>query len=247
MQADPGNPEAAETGDQSRRIPLTRMRGAIARAMSASAAVPQFTLESDASLRALRAIRAETGLHEAGVSVTDYLLAACAGALTTHPRLNASFDEDAILEHVPINVAVAVSLDDGLIAPALRDADRLDLRALAAERARLTAAATAGALTPADVLSATFTISNLGSYGVRRFRALVVPPQAAILAVGAATADDAVALSLSCDHRVIDGAPAAIFLGDVVSALESEIWLRSVSLGPNAGSATRTWLSARAG
>jgi len=245
MQTDPENQIDAEPGEQSRRVPLTRMRRAIARAMAASAAVPQFTLESDASLRALRAIREETTLREDGVSVIDYLLAACAGALAAHPRLNASFDEDAILEHVPINVAVAVSLDDGLIAPAVRDADRLALRELAAERSRLTAAATAGALTPEDVLSATFTISNLGPYGVRRFRALVVPPQAAILAVGAPNADGAVALSLSCDHRVIDGAPAAIFLGELVAALESEAWLRAVSLGSNGRRANQTLLPAR--
>ena len=202
--------------------------------MAASAAVPQFTLESDASLVGLRSVREETGLRGAGVSIVDYLVAACAGALATHPRLNASFDEDAIVEHGPVNVAIAISLDDGLVAPAIRDADRIELRELARERARLIAAAAAGVLTPEELLSGTFTISNLGPYGVRRFRALVVPPQSAILAVGAPTDDGVVALSLSCDHRVTDGVPAARFLRDVVAALEGESWLRAVSLGSSA-------------
>lgn len=205
------------------------MRGAIARAMAASAAVPQFDLESDVSIVALRVVREESGVRAAGVSIVDYLVASCAQALGEHPRLNASFDGDAIIEHIPINVGIAVSLDDGLIAPAICGADRISLREIAAARTRLVAAAAAGTLTAADVTSATFTLSNLGSYGVRRFRALVVPPQAAILAVGASTADGAVALSLSCDHRVVDGAPAALFLGTLIAKLESEPWLRSIS------------------
>jgi pyruvate dehydrogenase E2 component (dihydrolipoamide acetyltransferase) len=205
------------------------MRGAIARAMAASAAVPQFNLESDVSIVALRAVREESGARAGGVSIVDYLVASCAQALAEHPRLNASFDGDAIIEHVPINVGIAVSLDDGLIAPAICGADRIGLREIAAARTRLVAAATAGTLTATEVTSATFTLSNLGPYGVRRFRALVVPPQAAILAVGASTADGGVALSLSCDHRVVDGAPAALFLGTLIAQLESEPWLRSIS------------------
>ena len=194
------------------------MRKAIARAMSASAAVPQFTIEVDADVSALEARRAAAG--DGGTSFPDHLTAACASALVAHPRLNASWAEDTIVEHDEVNIGIAVALDDGLIAPAIRGADRLTLAELAAERVRLTAAAQAGTLGAEDVLSATFTISNLGPLGMRRFRALVVPPQAAILAVGARTGEGLVSLSLSCDHRVVDGAPAAVFLMSVKDLLE---------------------------
>jgi pyruvate dehydrogenase E2 component (dihydrolipoamide acetyltransferase) len=208
-----------------RRVELTRLRRAIAKGMTASAAVPQFTVESDADLRAVAQLR-ETLDTDARPSYADLLTAACAQALVAHPRLNASFDEDAIIEHEEVNIGLAVAVPDGLVAPAVLGADRRSLAELAAERRRLTEAATAGTLTPADLLSATFTISNLGPLGVRRFRALVVPPQAAILAVGRLTADQAMSLSLSCDHRVVDGAPAALFLADVVQRLTDPGWVR---------------------
>ena len=154
--------------------------------------------------------------------------AACARSLVDHQHVNASFDRDAIIRHPSINVAVAVSLDDGLIAPSIQDADRLTLTELAAERLRLTDAAQAGTLTPHETLSATFTISNLGPLGVRRFRALVVPPQAAILAVGMITPEALCSLSLSCDHRVVDGAPAARFLMEVSARLEHPQWIEQL-------------------
>jgi pyruvate dehydrogenase E2 component (dihydrolipoamide acetyltransferase) len=141
-----------------------------------------------------------------------------------HPDVNASYTDDGIVRHEQRNVAVAVALDGGLISPVIAGADTLTLAELGAERVRLTAAANAGTLTPEEVLSATFTISNLGPLGVRRFNALVVPPQAAILAVGALERDS-IALTLSSDHRVLDGAPAALFLGQVRDQLEDEAWL----------------------
>ena len=103
-------------------------------------------------------------------------------------------------------------------------ADKRSLAELAAERARLTAAAKEGGLKPEEILSATFTISNLGPLGVRRFNGLVVPPQAAILAVGTIE-EGTMVLTLSVDHRPLDGAPAALFLGQVRSQLEDEAWL----------------------
>jgi pyruvate dehydrogenase E2 component (dihydrolipoamide acetyltransferase) len=192
--------------------------------MCASATVPQFTIESDADLGALSDLRRSLD-DDARPSYADLLSAVCAQALLAHPRLNASYDEDAIVEHGEINIGLAVAVDDGLVAPAIMGADRRSLTELAAERKRLTDAANAGTLTPADLLSATFTISNLGPLGVRRFRALVVPPQAAILAVGKITDDQSISLSLSCDHRVLDGAPAALFLGDLVTRLENPKWV----------------------
>src|SRR5581483_3590314 len=146
-----------------------------------------------------------------GGSITDVLTAACARALRAHPGVNASFDGDAIVRHREINVGLAVALDDGLLSPAILRADELDLAALAEERTRLVAAARAGRLSGAELSAATFTISNLGPFGIDRFQSLVVPPQAAILAVGAIRADATVSLCLSCDHRVLDGAPVARF------------------------------------
>src|SRR5580704_9165767 len=190
----------ATRGDGSITVPLTRMRRAITRAMSASALVPQFVIEFDVSFAALKALREQLAGPQR-ISYSDFLLAACARTLREHPAVNASFADDCIVRHRDINIAVAVSLEDGLIAPAIHAADTLTLAQLAAERTRLTAAATAGTLQTADILSATFTISNLGPFGVRRFRALVVPPQAAILAVGALTPDGLLSFSLSAEHR----------------------------------------------
>lgn len=206
-------------------VPLTRLRKAVAKSMTASALVPQFTVEVDVALDAVQERRAAWKAAGTRVSVADVLTAAVARTLRAHPRVNASWAATEIVEHDEVNVGLAVSLPDGLVAPAVLGADRLGLAALAAERARLTAAAKAGALTPAELLSATFTVSNLGPYGVSRFRALVVPPQAAILAVGGARPDGTTALALSCDHRVLDGAPAAEFLRDLAGALVAPAWL----------------------
>ncbi len=209
------------------RVPLSRMRRAIVRSMTASAQVPQFAIEIDARLAALAELRARLAADGVRVSYSDVLTAACAAALVAHPNVNASFDDDAIARHAEVNVGLAISLDDGLIAPAVLGADRLSLRELEAERVRLTAAARAGSLTAAEATAATFTISNLGPFGVTRFAALVVPPQAAILAVGGLTEERRLALTLSSDHRVLDGAPAASFLADVVARLEDCAWVEA--------------------
>jgi len=203
--------------------PLSRMRRAIAKTMTASAAIPQFVIEMTLDVRPLRAARERFPVEERP-SYVDALVASVASALRDHPALNASLTDDGVVHHADRNVALAIALDDGLVSPAILRADTLSLAELAAERRRLTAAARAGGLTPEELLSATFTISNLGPLGVRRFQALVVPPQVAILAVGAVE-DDAMALTLSADHRVVDGAPAARFLGQVRARLEEPAWL----------------------
>jgi pyruvate dehydrogenase E2 component (dihydrolipoamide acetyltransferase) len=193
--------------------------------MTASALVPQFTVEVDVPLGELAELRARWRSAGRPVSVADVLTAATARALRSHPRVNASWTDAAILEHADINIGLAVAVPDGLVAPAVLRADTLDLPGLAAERTRLTAAARESRLTPEELLSATFTISNLGPFGVSRFRALVVPPQAAILAVGGPRTDGTTTLALSCDHRVLDGAPAAEFLRDLAGSLTAPAWL----------------------
>lgn len=213
--------------EDSRRHPLTLMRRAIARSMTASALVPQFTIEVDARLDALANWRHHTEAHTP-VSYSDVIIVAAARVLASHPRLNASFAEDAIIEHNEINIGFAYDLPDGLVAPAIRRADTLSLSQVGAQRKRLADAARAGKLGPEELHFTTFTVSNLGTFGIRRFRALVVPPQAAILAVGSLTSERTMSCSLSCDHRVVDGAPAARFLSDFVRLLEEPTWLEEL-------------------
>jgi pyruvate dehydrogenase E2 component (dihydrolipoamide acetyltransferase) len=208
-----------------RRIP-SRMRRAIAKAMTASALIPQFTIEAEARLDALAELRRRLASTGGSISYSDLFVAATARALKRHPLVNSSYADDAILEHQVVNVGVAVALPDGLIAPAIQNADRLTIVEIAQVRKRLSTAALEATLTPEDIFSATFTISNLGPYGVIRFRPLVVPPQAGILGLGAIT-EGRVSLSLSCDHRVLDGAHAAEFLRDLVGSLEHSDWLDS--------------------
>lgn len=199
-----------------RRTPLTPMRRAIADLMTASAQIPQFTLEATAAVGPPQ--------RPEGISHTTVVIAACARTLREFPAVNASYDEDALIEHAEINIGIAVALDQGLIVPVIHYADKQTPQQLDAERRRLNEAARAGALGASDLLGATFTVSNLGPLGIERFRALVVPPQAAILAVGA-ICEERLAVSLSCDHRVLDGASAGVFLNKLVERLEDLHWL----------------------
>ncbi|MDE3101853.1 MAG: 2-oxo acid dehydrogenase subunit E2 [Chloroflexota bacterium] len=207
---------APSAGGAERRIALTRMRRAIADAMTRSAQVPQFQVSRDVDMTAADELR-----RSEGVSFTDLLVAACARALRMHERFRGRFDGDAIVVGDGVHVGVALALADGLIVPVIRDADRKDLKAIAQERERLQQGARAGKL-PADALTgAVFSISNLGTLGVDRFQALVNPPEAAILAVGRLSRAKVLTLTLSVDHRVADGADAARFLSDVAAWLES--------------------------
>ena len=221
-----GSPAGTAAGE--RRIPLTRMRRAIAEAMTRSVReAPQFRVSRDVDMTAADALR-----KRAGVSYTDVLIAACARALAKHERFRARLDGDALVISEAVHVGVAVALDDGLIVTVIRDADRKDLAALKAERERLERGAHAGKLTADALTGAVFTISNLGTLGVDRFEAILDPPQASILAVGRVAerviARDGrpeirrvVSLSLSVDHRIADGADAARFLADITTWLES--------------------------
>lgn len=222
-----------ELEDWETLVPHTRMRRAIAKAMTRSAGVPQFTLQREVQIGRLLALRTELKGEGSAASVTDMLVASVARALRGHPGINSSYRDDGVLLSERIDVGLAIALDQGLIVVRIADADKKSLDELAFERARLDKAARNGELSAHDVSGVTFTISNLGTFGVTRFTALVNPPQAAILAVGAPShpsgaphGSEQICLSLSCDHRVVDGAPAASFLASLAEALEGPDWLR---------------------
>jgi len=188
--------------------------------------VPHFFLSRDVEATALNAAREGAP----GVSHTDLLVACAARTLAKHPRLNASWIDGGARMNQEINVAIAIAVEDAVVTGVIRRAETLALAAIASRRRELADRARAGRLQPSDIAGGTFTISNLGMYGVDAFTAIVVPPQAAILAVGA-VADRIVALNgapavrptvtltLSCDHRIVDGARAAAFLADLVTAM----------------------------
>ena len=167
-----------------------------------------------------------------GVSITDLLVRATAAALRAHPRANAAWADGTIRLNDEVNVGIAVAVDDGLVVPVIHGADRLGLLGIAERREDVVARAREGSLRPEDVERGTFTISNLGMFGVDAFNAVVNAPQAAILAVGRIVdrvvavggmpvVRPMMALTLSCDHRVVDGARAAEFL-DALAALIEE-------------------------
>jgi len=172
----------------------------------------------------------------ARITYTDLLVKLVAAALARHPAVNASWRDGAIARHADVNVGLAVAVDDGLIVPVIHRADTLGLAAIAARREDAVSRAQGGKLRPADIQGGTFTISNLGMFGVDAFNAIVNPPQAAILAVGRIV-DRVVALdgqpvvqptmmlTLSCDHRALDGARAARFLGDLADLVEEPLAL----------------------
>jgi pyruvate dehydrogenase E2 component (dihydrolipoamide acetyltransferase) len=168
--------------------------------------------------------------HGVKVTHTDLLVAAVARALRLHPRMNGSWANDKITLNADVNVALAMAVENAVVTAVIRNSDKIGLGDIAKQRKELAERARANRLQPADITGATFTISNLGMFSVDAFTAIIVPPQAGILAVGA-IADRVVAvngmigvrptlnLTLSSDHRVVDGARAAQFLNDVVLAL----------------------------
>ncbi len=219
-------------------ITLTTVRRLTAQRLAESAReAPHFYLTVVTRADNLLAFRAEANSRRGAdvkITVTDLLIRACATALAAHSEVNASWDDTRILRHRHINIGIAVSIDDGLIVPVVRDADRLTLTEIARVARDLTTRARARKLTPDELAGGTFTISNLGMYGIRQVTAVINPPQAASLAVGEAVrqpvvCDDRVTigttmtLTLSIDHRAVDGATAAIFLTRLKSLIEQPL------------------------
>jgi pyruvate dehydrogenase E2 component (dihydrolipoamide acetyltransferase) len=233
----PAAPAAAE-GDVE-EVPLSAMRRTVARRLVESMrSTPHFYLTITVDAEALLAFRAELnrqlqgGGEDLKVSVNDLIVKACAGLLRTNPDLNVSFGGDKLLLHRRVHVGIAVALDGGLIVPVIRDADTKALTQVAREARELIGRAREGRLAAAELTGGTFTVSNLGMYGIDQFTAVINPPEAAILAVGAAVAEPVATedgalevhrrmrLTLSIDHRALDGATGAGFLAQLRSVLE---------------------------
>ncbi len=200
--------------------------------------IPHFILKREVDVTELIAWREKVkNRYETKVTYTDLLVKICATALAQHPRANASW-HDEIVANDQINVGLAVAVEDGLLVPVVHSADRLGLAAIAARRSELVDRSLSNKLKLDDMQGGTFTISNLGMYGIDTFNAIVNPPQAAILAVGGiiqkyivvngeAQVRPIMTLSLSCDHRVLDGARAAEFLNTIASLMQEPLLLLS--------------------
>ena len=208
--------------------------------------VPHFFVTREVDASALNEARQKLSPEiekSRGVKLThtDLVAALTARVLKKHPRLNSSWTGDGVRANPEINIGLAMAVEAGVVAPVIHNANQIDLGEIAVRRRDLAERARAGKLSPADIAGGTFTISNLGMYGVDAFTAIIIPPQAAILAVGA-IADRAVpvgvgpdarvgirpmmTLTLSSDHRVVDGARAAEFLRDLVEAIGNpQQWL----------------------
>jgi pyruvate dehydrogenase E2 component (dihydrolipoamide acetyltransferase) len=227
---------AAVTADDedTERVPLSRIRKVTARRLAESMrTAPHFYLTRVVDVEELLAFRAtlNAALAPAKVSVNDLIVKACATALRANPVLNVSFTEEHLLVHKRVHVGVAVALEEGLVVPVIRDADRKSVSAIGTETREMAGRAREQRLTPQEMSGGTFTVSNLGMFGVDAFTAVINPPEAAILAVGATRKDvvfrdgeviprDRMTLTLSIDHRACDGATGAAFLGQLTDLLE---------------------------
>jgi pyruvate dehydrogenase E2 component (dihydrolipoamide acetyltransferase) len=217
------------------RVPLTSLRRTIARRLTEAWQAPAFQIAMSADMTRPKGLHdrlaEQTKEGEPRPTVTDILTKACAAALMRHRTVNALWDEDAIELHPSANVGIAVAIDAGLVVPVIHQAERRTIAELAAARADIVTRARANKLRQDDLDGGTFTISNLGMFGVDQFVAVLNPPQAAILAVGAIEskavptetgfeARPLMTMTLTCDHRSLDGATAADFLRTVKAFLE---------------------------
>ena len=221
-----------------------KMRSVIARRLTLSkTTIPHFHLNADIELDALLAMRAQlNGLPESTeatgsqkISLNDLLIKACAGALQAVPEANVSWDGDRIVLYEDAHISVAVAMDAGLVTPVLRYAQRKGIQQISAEVADLVARAKGGKLSSRDYQGGSFSLSNLGMFGVKSFNAIINPPESMILAVGQGVQqfvpDDEgkprlarlMSVSLACDHRVVDGALAALWLQKFKALVENPV------------------------
>ncbi|HUY76816.1 MAG TPA: dihydrolipoamide acetyltransferase family protein, partial [Ktedonobacterales bacterium] len=228
----------ATTGAEVVAVPLTQMRKTIARRLQQSMqTAPHFYVTMTIDATRLAEFNATVNDYAASlprpikVSVNDLIIKGVALTLAHMPQVNVSFDGESLLFKKRVNVGMAVALEQGLIVPVVRDADKRGVLDIARETRRLRTAANTGALKPDDIQGGTFTVSNLGMFGVESFTAIINPPESAILAVGAITPTpvvvdrqvvvrDQMRVTLSVDHRALDGATAARFLQELKRLLE---------------------------
>jgi pyruvate dehydrogenase E2 component (dihydrolipoamide acetyltransferase) len=223
----------------SRRVEPTRTQRLIARRMAESkATIPEFQVQTDAAMDTAIAFRAELkGILEGEApSLNDLVVKACALALRGHERANGSYLDGGFELHECVNVGVAVAAEGALVVPVVQDADKKALGQIARETRRLAERVRLGQITPPELSGATFTVSNLGMYGMTQIVPVINPPQAAILGVGAIRETLArvggeiverqlMTLTLSCDHRILYGADAALFLAEVKGLLQAPLQL----------------------
>lgn len=215
-----------------RRVPCNETQRAMAVRMAQSAReIPQFSVSMEADASRLLRVKEELSGEDASVSVTALLIYQTARALLKHPLLNARFDGDAFILYETVNMGVAVASPQGLVVPVIHGAEKLGIGEIARRLADLAQTGRNARLALAQVSDGTFTLTNLGMYGVSQFVPLVNPPQAAILGIGAAqpavqpAADGTrhiqrMTLTVSADHRIVDGAAVALFLSDLRRAIE---------------------------
>lgn len=221
---------------ESKEVKVSQMRKTIARRLSESKfSNPHFYETIDIDMKA--AVAARTSINDANdvkISFNDIVVKACAIALTRHQAVNSSWHGDVIKEHGDVNIAVAVAIDEGLMTPVLNHADQKGLAQISAETRELAGLARDRKLQPEQMEGSTFTISNLGMFGIEEFTAIINPPNACILAVGAirdvpvvengeVVPGKRMKVTLSSDHRIVDGAKAAAFLNTVKQLLENPL------------------------
>ena len=222
---------------EAKTIALSNMRQTIARRLlQAKQTVPHFYVSIDVVMDALLELRkaANEQLAPTKLTVTDFIARAVASAVAQVPGVNASFTDTAIIQHGSVNLGIAVAIEDGLVVPVIRDAQTKGIRQMSEEIKQLAQLARSRKLKADQMTGSTITISNLGMYGIREFQAIINPPEAAILAIGGTEARPIVkngqvvpaqvmTISLSADHRVIDGALGAEFLSKLKAILENPL------------------------
>src|SRR5438105_4132887 len=233
-----GGGQASPVLHESKQIPLSAMRRTIAKRLAESTGpIPHFYLTVDYDVTNLMSVRQQMmDIEGAKISVNDFVVRAAALALLHHPNVNASWGDEAITQHGEVHIGIAVATPEGLITPVVRNADQKSVTDISNEVRALADKAKNRKLTPNDYQGSTFTISNLGAWGIEQFTAIINPPNVAILAIGAASAQpvvidrqvvirDRMKVTMSCDHRVVDGALGAEYLRTLRSYIEQPVRL----------------------